>query len=1507
MKNKILGIFITTLLITASTSVLANIQNKNYTNDNFLGTKNLNRDLYDYGDAPEDALAYPYSGVMGAFPTCISCGPSGWVQHNNFGAWFGPSFDFELEGNGGFCPTCFPPYDQDECFIDNDAGLILPDPFTIDNMLNIIPCPAGAGIALGSVGQTAVWGVDIDIDVHNTMPGHPEYLPAYVNLIVDWGQNGMWGDPGEHVLQNFVVPPLYIGPLSALNPPNFVIGPNSGYVWVRFSITEAPVYTDWNGEGIFEDGESEDYLFLIDDQPFPIEAEKQVWNDTLGDWDEYINAEICTNVAFRLSIYNLGVDPVIVDKIWDVLPPCVEYNNNATINGNPQEPDVISLPTIEWNFILPADYWYPGSEPNELPPGEWIIIEFDVHVIGPACTDNINWGYWDVFYDDEYYYYEDSAIIHPIEIEEPWENHKMHFPQLPDPNGWDILDTFPWVMLADDWMCSETGYVTYIHFWGSWLSDIEGNILGFYISIFSDIPADQSPTGYSMPGDELWSSYITEFDTVYMDPSPQGWYDPIYYWWQHPNHNFYYRYDITDIPEPFYQENETIYWLSVMADVEDAGEPPAEPPLWGWKTSIDHWNDDAVYSFYDPPFYNWYELYNPEPPYESLDMAFVITGEPGAEEDWYWKSPYSNYAPNIPGGMPDFSQNQNNWNVIKAGANGVADTTAIGDDIQVSPVGSVPGPQGIVVAPGSNCRLDTFPANDDVICCAFCGPVAVANCFWWFDSKYANPNGFPGDGVDEFPLVTDSGVGDDHLPSNVMSVVDDLASKMNTCMYGTTDIDDMQAGIDAALAERDLDHFFEENTYDEPEFSFIEGEIERSQDVILLLGFYNRDIKLQDQIQPIIQYNDNLQPWTWWDYQSFVPTVDRLDAINISLTSNGPPCPIEINVYDVTGTLLGTTVGNPGVLPPQPTWVQFHFDPPIPLISGQLYYFDVREVDVVDNLHYEWFYAFGDAYPPGQGWMDTFLGIPPDGDPFDWTFITEYYPDEIRMDGHYVTCAGVNSNDSKIAFSDPALDISNPAAVDHNDAANVSHDIYNVAIGCPIPYLNYRWWLPNYPTIYDFTIVEQAVIICPRANSPPVFGNPNPSNGSTGNLLTLSWQIPINDPEGDDFDWSIECSNGQSSSGNDDTNGTKTLFLSGLSYSTTYTVWVNASDGFASYTREWFTFTTKANSPPNSPSNPDPYDGETDVDVDHDLSWSCSDPDGDPLTYDVYFGSTSPPPQVSWGQSATTYEPGTMNTNTVYYWKIVAKDGFGGSTSGPEWDFTTENTPPNSPSNPDPYDGETDVDIDHDLSWSCSDPDGDDLTYDVYFEAGDSTPDVLVSNDQTETTYDPGTMQYETIYYWQIIAEDEHGDTTNGPIWSFTTEEEPELIPDLDCHGNLNWQNVNTGETVTGSFYVENDGDPLSLLDWEIESYPTDWGTWTFSDTSGTDLTPEDGDYEVEVEVVAPNQQETTFTGEIVIVNSEDPDDTCTIDVSLTTPLSKYNINSQVIQFLQKYFFIYIE
>jgi hypothetical protein len=110
-------------------------------------------------------------------------------------------------------------------------------------------------------------------------------------------------------------------------------------------------------------------------------------------------------------------------------------------------------------------------------------------------------------------------------------------------------------------------------------------------------------------------------------------------------------------------------------------------------------------------------------------------------------------------------------------------------------------------------------------------------------------------------------------------------------------------------------------------------------------------------------------------------------------------------------------------------------------------------------------------------------------------------------------------------------------------------------------------------------------------------------------------------------------------------------------------------------------------------------------------------------------------------------------------------------------------------------------------------------------------------------------------------------------------------IPDLDCSGTLSWSKVTPGGTISGEFLIANIGESTSILSWNIESYP-EWGTWNFTPSSGSGLTPEVGAITIGVEVIAPSEKNQQFTGEIKIVNAEDITDYDTISVSLTTPVS---------------------
>ncbi len=247
-----------------------------------------------------------------------------------------------------------------------------------------------------------------------------------------------------------------------------------------------------------------------------------------------------------------------------------------------------------------------------------------------------------------------------------------------------------------------------------------------------------------------------------------------------------------------------------------------------------------------------------------------------------------------------------------------------------------------------------------------------------------------------------------------------------------------------------------------------------------------------------------------------------------------------------------------------------------------------------------------------------------------------------------------------------------------------------------------------------------------------------------------------------------------------------------------------------------------ANNPPYTPSNPSPANHATGVSVNADLSWTGGDPDaGDTVTYDVYFGTSSTPPLVSNDQSGTTYDPGTLAYNTKYYWKIIAADNHAASTTGPLWDFTTQtpaNNPPDTPSSPSPANHATGASINADLSWTGGDPDaaGDTVTYDVYFGTSSTPP--LVSNDQSGTTYDPGTLAYNTKYYWKIIATDNHAASTTGPLWDFTTAPASNNPPQLS---NPSVQ-PSSGTPATDFYYYVNyfdsDGDSPSVMQVYIDS-----------------------------------------------------------------------------------------
>jgi hypothetical protein len=242
-----------------------------------------------------------------------------------------------------------------------------------------------------------------------------------------------------------------------------------------------------------------------------------------------------------------------------------------------------------------------------------------------------------------------------------------------------------------------------------------------------------------------------------------------------------------------------------------------------------------------------------------------------------------------------------------------------------------------------------------------------------------------------------------------------------------------------------------------------------------------------------------------------------------------------------------------------------------------------------------------------------------------------------------------------------------------------------------------------------------------NGNQPPMNDSPNPGNNSLNNSISFKWSIQINDPDGDLFSWTIQCSNGQTNSGTESTNGTKTLSLSNLAYVTTYKVWVNATDpgGSGQYTRRWYTFTTKISLPPTFGS-PIPANGTINQPLNFTWSIPITDPEGDLLSWTIQCNgqTSSGTEEINGTKTLSLFNLALLTTYTVW---VNATDPTGSGQYIRRWYiFTTINLPPNIPTIDGPTSGKPGISYDYNIF--TSDPGGEEVYY--WIEWGDGSPDL---------------------------------------------------------------------------------------------------------------------------------------------------------------------------------------
>ena len=217
------------------------------------------------------------------------------------------------------------------------------------------------------------------------------------------------------------------------------------------------------------------------------------------------------------------------------------------------------------------------------------------------------------------------------------DTNSVKYLQPPNLAGFDVSDGSGYV-LADDFVCTNTGPITGIHIWGSWLDDVHGVITNFIIGIYSDVPAGTTATGApipSHPGNLLWSESFPagQFVETVFAVGQEQFISPASVDILGPDTNaWYYCFFPTS---PFTQTGSTAapvtYWLAVYAE-GNFGPPLAATPQFGWKTTPGIRNDVSVNTPWPGvlpgPGTTWKT--NATPPgspigTQPLDLAFELT------------------------------------------------------------------------------------------------------------------------------------------------------------------------------------------------------------------------------------------------------------------------------------------------------------------------------------------------------------------------------------------------------------------------------------------------------------------------------------------------------------------------------------------------------------------------------------------------------------------------------------------------------------------------------------------------------------------------------------------------------------------------------------------------------------------------------------------------------------------------------------------------------------------
>jgi len=304
-------------------------------------------------------------------------------------------------------------------------------------------------------------------------------------------------------------------------------------------------------------------------------------------------------------------------------------------------------------------------------------------------------------------------------------------------------------------------------------------------------------------------------------------------------------------------------------------------------------------------------------------------------------------------------------------------------------------------------------------------------------------------------------------------------------------------------------------------------------------------------------------------------------------------------------------------------------------------------------------------------------------------------------------------------------------------------------------------------------------------NNPPTATLISPTNSNTcyRSTVTLTWSG--SDAEGDALSYYVLLASGPINLGNPpapiSTVTTGTYVAIGLVNGTYYWT-VIPRDGKENGTAPTvWQFTVGLNTPPTA-TLLSPANGTT-VDTSIvSLRWSGSDAESDALSYFVFWSTAIIDPLNAPAPLATV--TGTMHNitgvvNGTYYWTIIPKDGKENGTSPAVWKVTVALNSAPTVTLLTPADKATVTTTSINLTWSASDPEGNALTYYVYFSSAPFIATTLPNaptTTQTATAYNMAAL-VDGTYYWTIVATDGKLNSTVVAVWTLVVSIPPPNHP----------------------------------------------------------------------------------------------------------------------------------